>query len=345
MTQLGAWVASCALVFASIAAFQDAAPSSDARTATRPADGRWSRWCERRCEIERASDGFDGEELSKASERLESIEKELASIGDHPWAGVYACGDGMDFNVRIHVAPRGGFVFASYGCLGLYGFNHGDVAEVAPGHLRGVLSRRLASDSSPLTPLPGMGGWGGDAYVDGEFYVFAWRGHRYLVPGKEMIPLCNAVNAGSDGAFAPGPNPLFPRFELRASLAASAPAEALPPVPGEFAPHLLARPVQARVLSDVVTPRTLENRDAGTKATIYEHVVRLDAGADKAIRRGMHFHRRGASSFDGLVLLAVEDVGPTDCVVRGREAPLPYETPSGPLAVGTEFSTRRRDLR
>ncbi|HKD99950.1 MAG TPA: hypothetical protein VKE69_02995 [Planctomycetota bacterium] len=330
------------LALAAIGAAQDAAPLSRARTASAPAEKPWSRWCEKPCSIDPTSEKDEAAEIAKANERLGRVEKELATIGDHPWAGVYDCGGGADYGVRIHVAPHGGFVFTGDGCTGLYGFNHGDVVEVGPGHLRGTLARPIPRRPADTPPLPGEGGLGDD-YVDGDFYFFEWRGHRYLVPGKEMIGLCNAVNAGDDAAFAPGPCPWFPRFALRPSVVASAPADARPLIPAEFAAYLLARPVRARVVSDDVSPRTVGDRAAGTETTIDEHLIRLDAGGDQGLRRGMHLHRRVANPSDRLVTLAVDDVGATSCIVRAREWRSVDAKPSPPLAVGTELSTRRDD--
>ena len=54
------------------------------------------------------------------------ILREIESLGSHPWAGEY--GAGLS-GVLLILAPRSGYLFESYGCMGLVERNYGPVRE------------------------------------------------------------------------------------------------------------------------------------------------------------------------------------------------------------------------
>ena len=59
--------------------------------------------------------------------KSQKIEKEIARLKDHPWAGQYFFGDGLGANVSLTLAPENGFTIIWRGCMGLYDQNHGTV--------------------------------------------------------------------------------------------------------------------------------------------------------------------------------------------------------------------------
>src|SRR5690242_13014799 len=61
--------------------------------------------------------------------RRKRINHEVKNLKDHPWAGNYYEGDGLGVNVNLSLAPKSGFSFTWYGCLGLYDLNYGPAVE------------------------------------------------------------------------------------------------------------------------------------------------------------------------------------------------------------------------
>ncbi len=81
--------------------------------------------------IERA-EPWRAEEANKNA-RAKRIEAELRTLSeDHPWAGVYQCGDGYGVNVWIWLAPENGFAYQYRGSRDFIDLNHGEVVEVGP---------------------------------------------------------------------------------------------------------------------------------------------------------------------------------------------------------------------
>src|SRR5262249_4892376 len=112
------------------------------------------------------------------SHRERVIDEELARMKSKvEWAGAYHVGDGLGFNVTIRIAPRTGFVFTHYGCLGLYRAATGSVEE-----RDGVL--RFTADSTV-----GLGGFDPPSKSrDLAFLHFGDR--RYLVPVDAIGEFC-----------------------------------------------------------------------------------------------------------------------------------------------------------
>lgn len=294
------------------------------------------RGCGGHCEIasyDIGPDAFDPKEIAQANARLERVERELAGIEHHAWAGVYRCGTALGKNVTIHAAPKNGFVFTWHGCEGLYGFNYGDIEEIGPCRLRGKLARTIPSPK--LAPTALAAGGFGDAYVDGEFFSFDWAGDRYLVPRREMIPLCCALNEGDRRAFEQrGPFGGFPRFALGPPPADS---PSVPPIPEEFRPYLLERPVRARITS--------VESDRLSRA-ITEYVLRIDAGSEQGLRVGMRVFppsEKAIGSGVDVPPFLVESLREHEATVRFSLIATPAVPEPRAPTIGLVLSTRRDD--
>ena len=65
---------------------------------------------------------------NKIQKLQEPIEIELKTLSDHPWAGEYYLGDGLDNNY-MSIAPHAGFLYMHRGDIGLCYANYGAVVE------------------------------------------------------------------------------------------------------------------------------------------------------------------------------------------------------------------------
>jgi len=73
--------------------------------------------------------GFAPEQRSVWIQRVTRVEDELAQLPDHPWAGTYRTGDGLDRNWTLRIAPEAGFTWTWAGCGGVTDRNLGSVRE------------------------------------------------------------------------------------------------------------------------------------------------------------------------------------------------------------------------
>ena len=107
---------------------------------------------------------------------LASIHTENKSSAVPAWAGEYYCGDGLDMNLVLALAPQAGMAYQSHGCLGLYEQNLGSVVESDSEikvkwkyHDEGALHR-----------------------VDHYIHV-RWGNDHFLVPKPELLDFCVRV--------------------------------------------------------------------------------------------------------------------------------------------------------
>jgi len=128
-------------------------------------------------------------EEARIKDRKELIEIELkhldrAGLKDSDWAkewaGTYYEGDGLGENVSVYLAPKAGIAFLNYGCMGLYGGDHGEIAEVLPDGLRLKLAFGDARNS----------------FLSERIYFVKWADQRYLVPEWLMTKFINDYNQG-----------------------------------------------------------------------------------------------------------------------------------------------------
>jgi len=112
--------------------------------------------------------------------KFDEIEKEIASLEDHPWAGLYYQGAGLGANLTLAIAPKSGFAFTWYGCLGLYDQNYGEITE-EDGRLK--FSFALENAENQTFGIPA------------EFLPVPWGERLYLIPPDEMIEFSNEINS------------------------------------------------------------------------------------------------------------------------------------------------------
>lgn len=113
---------------------------------------------------------------------LETLDRDALPEGHwaRDFAGRYYAGDGLGTNAGILIAPQSGAAYLNYGCLGLYGGNHGDIVEVLPDGVRLDLELPTDRDISK--------------FLDKRMYFVRWGDRRYLVPESEMMRLVNNYN-------------------------------------------------------------------------------------------------------------------------------------------------------
>lgn len=152
--------------------------------------------------------------------KREAIMAELATLGEHPWAGVYSIWLGMGSKCLL-IAPEAGFLYEEYGCMGVYGRDFGSVTQV-----NGTLVLE--------------GAFIGDDRMDSQLTIVPWGERVYLIPPDRMLDFCNMIN-----------RELVPKFVmefLRQDEAAKLPVEGWPLVPAEYEGYLLPEPVECFIL-------------------------------------------------------------------------------------------------
>lgn len=208
------------------------------------------------------------EELKKLSvesqnlikEKREKISTELENLKDHPWAGVYYMGDGLGTNVTLHTAPENGFTIVWRGCMGLYDQNHGEITEKD-----GFLELKFAWELEK--------GYTGNYAT--EYFPLKWGERLYMLPKKEIVKFCNAVNSYEE-----------PRKRVHGSFLLrrddwEKPVESGPDLPEKYRPYLLAEPVDAKIVSVEET-----HNFGGRKRSR----VIVDKGKNDGLLPGMELH-------------------------------------------------------
>ncbi|MCB9838011.1 MAG: hypothetical protein H6813_01615 [Phycisphaeraceae bacterium] len=226
-----------------------------------------------------AGDALQAEE-TKIAARRDRIKDELAALDREEldpddwaraWAGGYYAGDGLGTNVSIHLAPKSGISFLNYGCLGLYGGDHGEIVGVEPDGLR----LRLVFGSAH------------NSFLSERIYFVRWGEDRYLVPDWLMMEVVNNYNRGGwyrEDMF--GIPRLVPDGEHpRRYNAESGQREGKPRLPDEFMPMLLDEPLALGVthVSDIDVTEAEEHRKCETCT------VTFDRGTEAGIHAGMEF--------------------------------------------------------
>jgi hypothetical protein len=188
-------------------------------------------WTGVACAAEPEDPKRSAEAEKTAKQRRAAISEELKTLGDHQWAGEYYFGDGLGVNVGFAVAPKSGYLFEWHGCLGLYDRNYGTATQKGD---RIQLAFTFENDrdgfqriSPELIPVP----WGARHYL------------IHLIPADNFVGFCNAVNEGSEPReFVHG------SFLLRTG-DEKTPVTGFPRVPQKYQSYLLAKPVEAEIVS------------------------------------------------------------------------------------------------
>lgn len=183
------------------------------------------------------------------------------------WAGTYYEGDGLGENASIHLAPKSGIAFLNYGCLGLYGGDHGEVVETLPDGLRLKLAFGDRRNS----------------FLSERVYFVRWGGEHFLVPEWLMPEMVNNYNRGGSARSSMYGIPRLVREDAPHRTFIT--PKGRPELPQRFARLLLTKPVELKV-SKVSPPATrrVTGNVQGSSCTID-----FEGGSDKGIYVGMKF--------------------------------------------------------
>ncbi len=240
------------------------------------------------------ADRSETEQVVRARELR--IRAELEELDSHPWAGAYVTSNLG--GPALVVAPQGGAVYYTWGCVGpRTDFNHGDVVEHGPSHLRIELQvDPVVNQRTDVALQPRR-------FVCEEWLVVPWGSRRYLVPATQMVAFCNAFNAST------APSPYFPHRD-RATARGLADVKAdgarpigLPELPPQYRPFLLRAPIEATV-TRATAPERIRGLETGVAR--YDVLAEVDRGYADGLLPGM------------LVFTDAED-GRTGEVVDARE--------------------------
>ena len=207
---------------------------------------------------------------AEITRRETRIAGELEEGGAPAWAGKYRRGDGLGVNVNVSIAPKGGFVFTWYGCLGRYDANYGAVAEK-----NGDLAFEFELPDSPGS-RPG---------IASAFVPVRWGDRQYLIALDQAREFANAVNSGREPC-----QQSCSEFLLREG-DELIDVNGRPEMPKEWARYLLAKPIEAefvRLLETSVEPDTQGSADepyAWRRMTI-----QISAGRNQGVWEGMTFY-------------------------------------------------------
>lgn len=194
-----------------------------------------------------------------AKERKEKIEAELASLENHPWAGIYKERRFLHYQM-LYLAPESGFVHARHTDFSYIGYNYGDIT-CEDGRLKLSLARENHTRKSRVPET--------------EYILIPWGEERYLVPEEKMMEFCEQFNCG-----------WYPRFFRQGERWTK--LVGLPEVPEEYRKYLLNEAFDAEILSvgepsENAFPVTLNwgSRDglyAGMKlrVTLSDHITRFE---------------------------------------------------------------------
>jgi hypothetical protein len=242
--------------------------------------------------------------------REKKIQRELAKLQGHPWAGEYYYGDGLGVNVSLTIAPENGFVFRWHGCLGLYDLNYGKL-DVSDGRIQLLFTYANIQE--------------GFQGIAADLIPVQWGNRHYLIPSDGFVKFANAVNAGTE------PNdPMGGRsyqFLLRRG-DEKKDVSGQPPIPEEYAAYLLKRPIAAKVISVGESHLTDSSR--------FTHVT-LNVGVIDGLKKGMELYVHGPQEgFGTATVVSVEERTSQAILDQFSDTQVPL--PSVGLTLSTKLS-------
>jgi hypothetical protein len=331
--------------FAASLALLACAPSAVARTAQD--DGR-----------ERLDHGIEGyapwllpaetsrEEAAALRSRMAAINEELkAAAGAR--AGAYFSGGEMRQHF-LRWSPGAGFVYLHvYEHFAVLDFSHGGVT-VEPAEVVFNVERELRGKTAQ-----------GTRSVTPRRWVAArWKGGDYMIPAERFADFGNYVGGVGQYNDFNGPCCEFAPFLVGGRGPAGGDGSELPAVPKEYE-RFIKRPIEATV-NFVGRKRVV--RDYSSEGELYQQYyekasltpVRIDAGRNRGVRRGLLFRllvadghqgqylkvtRVGPSSSEGVVVRRVDDDGRETYYDSGPGGGEPSEREFRPVAVGVRVTT------
>jgi hypothetical protein len=234
------------------------------------------------------------------------IEKEIAKLKNHPWAGNYYHGDGLGANVTLALAPENGFTITWNGCMGLYDQNHGSVT--------------WDGDSVKLSFAFKLEDAGIGNYAS-EYKPIRWGRRVYMIPVDGIIDFANYVNFHME-----------PRDEMQGSFFLRMGDEkkkisGKPELPEKYMPYLLNQPVNAVVTS---------TKDARKNDGLESVTIIIDKGGKDGLLPGMTLHITEPDNVYNIGnLVELIDVGEAQAEGKFRYDPSKSQTPEA----GWQLST------
>ena len=249
--------------------------------------------------------------------KSQQIEKEIAQLKDHPWAGQYYFGDGLGANVSLTLAPKNGFTIVWHGCMGLYDQNHGTVEWDED---KNILKMSFAFE------------------VEKEYYIgryaseykpIRWGERVYLIPANEIVQFCNEINSGSEPRKGLWGESFLRRGDEKKE------TQGKPVLPEEFMSCLFDEPVDAAITS---VKGVRETRDI-TDSPVFITTVVISKGKKDGLVPDMKLYvMEPEDIFESMKLTKVEETqseGEFHIWSSGtRKTPTPVE--------GWQLSTRPR---
>ena len=169
--------------------------------------------------------------------KTRKIQNEIARLKNHPWAGVYSTGAGLE-GFTLTLAPENGFTVIDWSDIGRYDQNHGTV-DWDGDRIKLSLAFAVDSDTTRFARIHAS-----------EYILIRWGERVYLVPPDQMMRFVNDVNSmdavNSGRAVRPGigPGGIF----LRSGDDKKA-VSGKPELPEEFMPYLLDAPINVTIVS------------------------------------------------------------------------------------------------
>lgn len=202
---------------------------------------------------EMALETGDGElRETQIEQQRTRIQREIATLKQHPWAADYYEGDGLGANITISLAPDTGIAATWHGCMGLYGANRGKVVE-----RDGTLRFEYEQPNKP-----GFGGF------PDTLRPVRWGERRYMIQQDKMMGFVNAINHGLE------PRERVHGMFLLAQDDEDKAAEGLPDLPPAYLALIRRAPMRVRVVSiDGV------DKKKGDQDCSYTYRMTLDRGA------------------------------------------------------------------
>ncbi len=232
-------------------------------------------------------------ERSLCIERLAAIRAELATLGDHAWAGEYtwrhqgSCGNYQE-GEGIALAPAAGVVWWFMGDGPEYGgeCDYGDVVSVDAEHI--IVRWTIGTHSPHHSGEPDQ-----PLLLDGDLVRVRWGKAELLVPACRMPAFCGGVSSGAGG--------LRIRVPRRGGWVSSPgdldfwdpPSGDWPEVPARWNGYLVHAPIRVRAVMDraprivgAFGPRPWKD-DSPT--LIWSVTASIEAGSDQRVLPEMQF--------------------------------------------------------
>jgi hypothetical protein len=209
----------------------------------------------------------------------------------------------------LAIAPKAGYVFEHQLDIGLSDRNFGKVD-----YKNGIITLSFTYPETTQKVLD---------VLSKEFIPVSWGERKYMIPANEIIDFCNEINYG-----------LQPRDDEHSSFLLregdeKKHVEGWPSIPSEYNRYLLAKPVEAKIISVDST----SYRQSIMDWRFIDTTVTLNVGTSNGVFTGMEFHLYEQDQ-DESAIITKAGLNTSEAKITQCE----YEK-EPPPAVGWKFST------